>query len=66
MFMIDSVLINVKDPPYQVKGGDTVATLSFDGYVDNEGISKLMDLLADEIYQSDSVKFEATISGINC
>ena len=65
MFMIDSVLINVKDQPYQVKGGDTVATLSFDGYVDNEGITKLMDLLADEIYQSDSVKFEVTISGTN-
>jgi hypothetical protein len=66
MFMVDSVVINVKDQPYQVKGGDTVATLSFDGYVDNDGVSKLMDLLADEIYQSDSVKFEVTITGTNC
>lgn len=65
MFMVDSILINVKDQPYQVEGGDTVATLSFDGYVDTDGVTKLMDLLADEIYSSDSVKFEVTISGTN-
>ena len=70
MFLANSIVIKVRDEKKQVEGGgwvggDKVATLSFDGYVADADIHKLMNYLTDYIYYTDPVKFEVIITGTN-